>query len=508
MTKEILINVAETEESRVAVVTNNELEELYLERASIETHVGNVYKGKVVNVEASIQAAFIDFGTGKNGFLHVSDLHPKYFAKKEKGHTEKIGRRKALKDRIPIQKCLKKGSEIVVQVTKEGINTKGPTLTSYISLPGKYLVMMPAMSKHGVSHKIDDEVERTRLKQILFECKPPKDTGFIIRTAGQGCSKRDIQSDLKYLRRLWIAIEKKIKKSSAPSELYRESDLVIRTIRDIFDNKINRILCDSEPVLTRIKDFMAQAYPRLKRKAVLYKGKTPLFHKYKIEQEITKIQAREVALDGGGSVVIEQTEALVAIDVNSGKYRKQQSAEQTAYKINLVAAKEIARQLRLRDLGGLVVCDFIDMRNVAHRKELQKVFKNAVKPDRARTKILPMSRFGVIEMTRQRVRPSLRRSTYLSCPYCLGMGSVKSKESIAIEIIRQLNLVSSKKNISCIKLLVANEVAEYLQNEKRATLVDIEQQNDVRIVIKSELGVSCEKKEIICYNNRMSVVRV
>jgi ribonuclease E len=360
MAREMLINVAESEECRIAVVEDDVLEELYIERASLGSHVGNIYKGKVVNIESGIQAAFIECGTGKNGFLHVSDLHPRYFSGTDKDYTENVGRRKALKERMPIQNCLHKGDQLVVQVTKEGLKSKGPTLTTYPALPGKFLVMMPWMRKHGVSHKIEDDDERKRLRQILEDCNPPKGQGFIIRTAGQGCSKKDIQNDLRYLRRLWTAIEKRMKTEKAPAELYQESDLVIRTLRDIFNSKISKIICDSESVARKIREFLLIATPRLKQRVTYYRSKVPLFHKYKIEDEIAKVQSRAVELKGGGSIIIEQTEALVAIDVNSGRYRKQQSAEQTAYKTNMAAATEISRQLRLRDLGGLIICDFID----------------------------------------------------------------------------------------------------------------------------------------------------
>lgn len=506
MSREMLINVAESEECRVAVVEDDVLEELYVERASISSHVGNIYKGRVVNIESGIQAAFVDFGTGKNGFLHISDLHPRYFAGQD--IKEKIGRRQSFKKRQPIQKCLKKGQELVVQVTKEGINTKGPTLSTYLSLPGKYLVMMPCMQKHGVSHKIEDEEERGRLRQILDEINPPEGMGFIIRTAGQGCSKKDIQNDLQYLKRLWKILEKRIDRENVPAELYQESDLVIRTLRDVFTSKISMIICDSEKVFRKIKDFLSLAMPRFKHRAEFYDGKVPLFHKYKIEDEITKIQSRTVQLKNGGSIVIEQTEALVAIDVNSGKYRKHKSAEQTAYNINIEAAGEIARQLRLRDLGGLIVCDFIDMRNEKHRREVEKAFRNAVKADRARSRILRISRFGVVEMTRQRMRPSLQSSTYLACPNCGGTGYIKSHESLAIEIIRLLNLSSSKKTIKKVELFVSPEVADYLQNVKRSVITQIEQLNDKSVAIHSVPDYTSEKHKLVCYNERGSIIKL
>ena len=508
MAREMLINVAESEECRVAVVEDGSLEELYVERASLGTHVGNIYKGRVVNIESGIQAAFVDFGTGKNGFLHISDLHPRYFSGTGDKHVESIGRRKALRERPLIQKCLHKGREIVVQVTKEGVKTKGPTLSTYLALPGKYLVMMPWMRRHGVSHKIEDEDERRRLHQILDQSNPPKGQGFIIRTAGQGCSKRDIQNDMRYLCRLWRAIEKRIDAEGVSGALYQESDLVIRALRDVFNSKITKLLCDSEQVVRKIRDFLSIVMPRLKRRVSYYDSKVPLFHKYKIEDEITKIQSRKVELKGGGSVVIEQTEALVSIDVNSGKSHKRQSAEQTAYQSNLEAATEIARQLRLRDLGGLIVCDFIDMRTARHRKDVERAFRAAVKADRARCKILGISRFGIVEMTRQRMRPSLHSSTYLACPNCGGSGFVKSHESLAIEIIRLLNLSAAKERIKRIEVSVSPEVADYLQNQKRAAIVEIEQLSEKRVIIHSVADYSGETHDLVCYNERGSVVKL
>jgi ribonuclease E len=508
MAREMLINVAESEECRVAVVENGSLEELYVERASLGSRVGNIYKGRVVNIESGIQAAFVDLGIDRNGFLHTSDLHPRYFTGTRSGAAESVGRRKSLRERPPIQNCLRKGGQIVVQVTKEGVKTKGPTLSSYLALPGKYLVMMPWMRRHGISHKIEDEDERKRLRQILEQCNPPKDLGFIIRTAGQGCSKRDIQNDLRYLKRLWATIEKRMDAENGPRPLYQESDLVIRTLRDVFNSKITNIVCDSERMVRKIKDFLAQAYPRLKRRVKYYDSKVPLFHKYKIEDEITKVQSRTVQLKGGGSIVIEQTEALVSIDVNSGRYRTQRSAEQTAFESNMEAAPEIARQLRLRDLGGLIICDFIDMHTQRHRKEVEKVFRAAVRADRARTKILKISRFGIVEMTRQRMRPSLQSSIYLACPHCAGTGFVKSHESLAIEIIRLLNLAASKNQIRRIEVSVAPEVADYLQNTKRAAIAQIEQFSEKRIVVHAASDYSGEKHDLVCYNERGSAVKL
>lgn len=505
MSKEMLINFAEGQECRVAVINEGVLDELYIERANLVSHVGNMYKGVVTNIEPGIQAAFIDFGINKNGFLHISDLHPKYFTRN--AASEKIGKRKALSQRPPIQKCLKKGREVIVQVTKEGVSTKGPTLTTYLSIPGKHIVMMPWMHKVGVSQKIEDDDERRRLRGVIDDIKLPEEMGFIIRTAAAGATKRSLQKDISYLERLWKSIQKKSDSSKGPSEIYQESDLVIRTIRDIFTSKIGRIVVDSESVAKRIRDFLGIVQPRLKKRVVFYDGKTPLFHKYGIEKEISKIQSSRVELKSGGSIVIEQTEALVAIDVNSGRYRKQENAEQTALKINVEAAKEIVRQLKLRDMGGLIICDFIDMRENANKRQVEKVFRAELRADRARSRALRMSSFGLIELTRQRMRPSLQSSTYLQCPHCVGTGVIKNIQSQSIEIMRTIHLAAARKDIVKIELSVSQEVADFIQNVNRGVLAQIEKESSRIVQVHADPVCVGETFKIICYNERGSVVK-
>lgn len=507
MSTEMIINVTEGEECRIAVVDSGVLGELYTERTSVTSHVGSIYKGRVTNIEPGIQAAFVDFGMGKNGFLHISDLHSRYFMRKGSGCTEHIGKRKSLRERPPIQQCLKKGQDLIVQVTKEGINTKGPTLTTYLALPGKYIVMMPWMHKLGVSQKIEDDEERQRLRKILDEIDIREKAGFILRTASEGCSKREIQKDISYISRLWKAIKKRIDTVSSPAELYKESDLVIRAMRDIFTSKVSKVICDSESVARKMKDFLAIVQPRMKKRVTYYDGKVPLFHKYKIEEEIRKIQSREVKLKSGGSIVIEQTEALVAIDVNSGKYRKHESAEQTALKINIEAAKEISRQLKLRDMGGLIICDFIDMRDGKHRREVEKVFRASLKDDKARSRILKISAFGIIEMTRQRIRPSLQSSTYLKCSHCSGTGMIKSPESSAIEVIRMITVAAARKEIKKIDIFAAPEIAEFLQNHRRFVIARIETEEEKQVIIKADHTCLDKKSRIVCYDERQSVVK-
>jgi len=504
----MLVNIVEEEECRIALMENNKLEELYIERASEISHVGNIYKGLITNVEPSIQACFVDFGIGKNGFLHISDVQSSYLEQKNQktSHKERVGRKCPRRERPPIQDCLRRGQEVIVQVIKEGIGTKGPTLTTYLSIPGRYLVLMPGMNRTGVSRKIEDDESRARLREILNQLKPPKDMGFIIRTAGLDRSKRDIQQDLNYLDRLWKVVSKRIKSEPAPTELYQESDLVIRTVRDIFNSSVNRIICDSEPTCKKMRDFLHIAMPRSRSRVALYDDKVPLFTKYDLEREIERIQARHVPLKIGGSLIIDSTEALVAIDVNSGKYRVHENAEETAYKINMEAAPEIARQLRLRDLGGVIIIDFIDMLAEKHRKDVERALRLAVSSDRARTKILRISQFGIIEMTRQRVRPSLKSSTYMDCPHCGGSGLIKTPESMSIEIMRRIQFTIEKKNIAAIEIEVSPQVAAFLQNKKRATIHELEQEHKKTISITGNSTFSNDQINFTAANPRGSSV--
>src|SRR5688572_26325079 len=503
--KEMLINVSEGEECRIAVVEDGKLEELYMERTSSTSHVGNVYKGKVTNVEPSIQAAFVDFGLGRNGFLHISDLMPTYFGGKNEDVVESVGRKMARRDRPPIQRCLKRGDEIIVQIIKEGIGTKGPTLSTYVSIPGRILVMMPGMAKFGVSRKIEDEDERRRLRAILDSLKPLKDVGFIIRTAGIGKTKAEIQRDLMYLTRLWQTIQKKLKQP-APQELYTEGDLVTRTVRDVFSTDIGRIVVDNKEVARRIREFFKIAMPRTKNKVELYEDPVPLFHKAGMEREIELMYSRHVPLPSGGSLVIDSTEAIVAIDVNSGKFRDHSDAEMTAFKTDMEAANEIPRQLRLRDLGGVIICDFIDLRYERNRRELEKRLHDNLKKDRAKTKVLRMSQFGIIEMTRQRMRPSLKRSIYFDCPHCKGSGLVKTPESMSLDVMRRLAIAVHNQRVARVEMGVCPEVAFFLLNRKRAQISELENHWCKRIMIKTDPNLGMDAMHLELFDSRDGLV--
>lgn len=764
MKKEMLINVLQPEECRIAIVEDGVLEELYVERTSHESYVGNIYKGRIVNIEPSIQAAFVDFGVGRNGFLHVSDVEPTYYrhlmdhgrrdnggrrgdrggrsgrprgrqearprgyprdepledvafgddlpAEKESppdfdvttdstespagnessfsseegntpvvtgekelhplafsgedaeegpepspdsdqdessppddrprymdsaerhteeddpptdpveiapkdedvffpkpssasSHTEEgerapapqeekflvsepevhapsegssspnpltetaefrdepaendWGREEihgydfggeredfAARPRRPrsrrddrrgddrrgggrgrrpmggrpgfgrpgfgrpkplIQDIFRRGQEVLVQVIKEGIGTKGPTLSTYISIAGRYLVLMPGLNRIGVSRKIADEEQRRRLREILHELQPPKGLGFIIRTAGLDRTKKELQRDLAYLSRLWQVVVRRIKKLKGPSEIYQESDMITRTIRDTFTSEIDTIWVDQPAAFDHAQEFLQIVMPRYANRIKHYEGSEPLFHKYGIENEISRIQQRHVPLAHGGSIVIDQTEALVAIDVNSGTFRADNNAEETAYQMNLQAAKEIARQLRLRDLGGVIVNDFIDMREEKHRRGVEKAMRDAVKRDRARTKILKISPFGIIEMTRQRIRPSLKRSVYHDCPHCEGTGQVKTCESMSIDVMRMLQLAAHRENIQRIQVRVADDVANYLLNKKRKEISQLEEPGRIQVTITGAAGLAPETLELTCYDNNNSEVK-
>ena len=540
MKKEMLINVSQAEECRIALLEDGILEELYTERTSQNNWVGNIYKGKIVNIEPSIQAAFVDFGVGRNGFLHISDIEPEYFRQagydpadilsgknfgiddeegggdqdppqRSRGPNPRGGKLRSGRPRFkpPIQEIFKRGDEVVVQVIKEGIGTKGPTLSTYVSIPGRYLVLMPSLGRVGISRKIEDEVERKKLKSTMHEINIPKGVGFIVRTAAQERNRKELYRDVAYLLRLWKVLAKRIKNQPGPCDVYEESDIMIRTIRDTFTEDIDSILIDSPDAFQRAKEFMELVMPKYADRIELYDSREPLFHRFKLEQEIARIHQRVVPLKGGGSIVIDPTEALVAIDVNSGNFRGgDENAEENAFHLNLAASKEIARQLRLRDLGGVIVNEFIYMRKESHRRKVEKSLSDAMKRDRARTKILRTSPFGLIEMTRQRIRPSFKRSVYEDCPCCRGRALVKTAESMAIEVTRILMLASQHQGVARINVRVNENVAAYLNNRKRRELIQLEESSGVAILILGSDSQFPEFLEIDCRDKDNGIVTV
>lgn len=482
--RRVLMNVLDSEQLRVAIAGPSGLEELYIERSSNGFVHGNIYKGKIQNIEPTLQAAFVDIGGEKNGFLHASDVIAPFG-----GYDDVLKRRKRKEKRSSgrpaIEDMLYKGQEVLVQITREQLATKGPSLTTYISLPGRYLVLMPAVAKRGVSKKITEDRERQSLKAILDQLEPPKDMGYIIRTAGMGHGKEELQRDLQSLTRLWEAIKEQAKKAKPPVALYQESDLVVRAIRDFVYDDVEEIVIDSSTAFEQAKTFLNAFMPEFTERLHLYQDGEPIFDRYGVEQSIDRTLDRSVRLPSGGELVIEQTEALVAIDVNTGRFRKGDSTRETILAMNKEAAAEAARQLRLRDLGGLVMLDFIDMESVQDRRAVEDAFRAAAKRDRARTTILPISQLGVMEMTRQRVRQSVKKTLYTPCPCCDGTGIRKNAEVLALEFLRKVRAFFDD-HAGNLVVRMHPEAALALANAKRAAIAAIEAEKKVTVTIAAD----------------------
>ena len=493
MGKTMLVNVMEGEESRIAILDDGNLDNLHIERANQEQIVGNVYKAKVVAVEQSLQAAFVDFGWQRQGFLHASDIAPSCF------HDRKAAKQRD-RDKVNVSAALRRGQEILVQVSKEGMGNKAPAVTTYLSLPGRYLVLMPQIKRHGISRKIANEDERDTLRAVLKNLNPPKDMGIIVRTAAADRGKREIHRDLNYLLRLWLGIQKEAQTQKAPALLYKESDLVIRMVRDVFSDDIDKIVIDAKDTYDKVLEFIRMTMPMTKGKSVveLYTDKRPLFSRYNIEEQIERMHGNRVPLPGGGSIVIEQTEALVAIDVNSGRFKKEANAETNAFRINLSAATEIGRQVRLRDLGGLIICDFIDLREDRLKRDVERALYNQLKHDRARTKMLRMSRFGIIEMTRQRTRRNIESAEYETCSACKGRGQVRNPTSAIRDILRSVHNSAVTGKYKRIRVSLHPDLLVRFQNEKRREITAIESAWGGSIILEAGDG-PIDNADIKCY---------
>ena len=436
MSREIVIK-ATKHESRIAVLDEGQIVELWVERSRQRTVVGNIYKGRVTKVLPGMQSAFVDLGLERDAFLYVSDVAEEFEAFDSESEDLTLDEVPA-RPEASISDLLREGQEIVVQVSKDTIAGKGARITSHITLPGRFLVYMPTVNHVGVSRRIENEEERLRLKQILEGIRPQGSGGFIVRTAGEQHNEEDFRADMKYLIDLWDQIRRRAEKASAPSLIHHDLDLVLRTIRDVLSPEFKSVWVDSVEQYQRIVEFLDQIQPALVSRVRLYRRDEPIFDEFGIEPEIAKALNSKVWLKSGGYIVINQTEALVAIDVNTGKYVGKKNLEETVFRTNLEAAKEIVRQIRLRDLGGIIVLDFIDMEDLTNRAALFEAFENEIKKDRSKTKILQISEFGLIEMTRKRVRQSLERSLTQPCPYCAGSGRIKSNTTISLEIWREL----------------------------------------------------------------------
>ena len=494
MIRKMLINAEDAEESRVAIVADGILEEFDIETCHKEQNKSNIYKGVVVKVEAGLQAAFVEYGGKRAGFLPLGEVHPTCYADPD---LAKRG------GRVRIHDVLKRNQELLVQVVKDEIGTKGAALSTYISLPGRYLVLMPGVDATRVSRKIEDEAQRRQLKEIVAQLAPPPGTGVIIRTAGLDRTKQELQRDMAYLLKLWETILAQAKELPAPSVVYEESDLVIRSIRDYFTPDIAEILADDREVYKRAREFLQAIMPRYVNRIKMYRERRPIFSKYQLEEQIEAIFEDKIPLKSGGSIVIERTEAMVSIDVNSGRSTQERGMEETAFKTNMEAGEEIARQLRLRDLGGLVVIDFIDMRDRKHIQEVERSLKNALKRDKARTEMSRISKFGLLEVSRQRLKPALQDETTLPCPHCKGQGLIRSKESLGLTVLRRIQAAAVKGSLLAAKAKVPLDAANYLLNEKRDRLLKLEQEYGIRIHVEGDatltgslFNLTLEKKDI------------
>lgn len=466
MLNEILVNI-EMQEKRAAIVKDGVLDEYYIERPTDKTIVGNIYKGKIETIVPSIGAAFVDIGMDKKGFLYLSDI------------VEPI------EPIIPVEERkreFKKGEEVLVQVVKEPISTKGPRLTTHIGLAGRYLVLMPQDAHRGLSRRIEDRDERSRLLGILEEIKVPTDMGYIIRTVAQGKAKRELHRDVLFLLKLWRRIHSFAQRNSAPALIYEEYDVVLRVIRDSFDDTISKLIVDSKEEHRRICNFLRVFSDDLIKHIELHKEKSDLFAAKNIEKQIDKIYERKVFLKSGAYLVIEPTEGLVVIDVNSGRFRKKYDPEHMALAVNSEAACEAARQLRLRDLGGIIVIDFIDMEKEEHRKDVLRILKNSLKSDRAKYEILGISKFGVVEMTRERVYRTIESLSYAACPYCHGRGKIKSVSTMGIWIFKELKkILSENQNKKEVQVTANPEVINQLLKEHEKSIETIEKRYRAKI---------------------------
>jgi len=472
--KRMLINATQREELRVAIVDGQSLYDLDIEIPSKEQKKANIYKGRITRVEPSLEACFIDYGAERHGFLPLKEISRQYF-------TPGVDH-----NRAGIRDLLKEGQELLVQVDKEERGTKGAALTTFISLAGRYLVLMPNNPRAGgVSRRIEGD-DRANLKEALDELKMPEDMGLIIRTAGMGREADELQWDLDYLLQLWKAIDDAGKARPAPFLIYQESKLIIRALRDYLRNDIGEILVDSEELFNDAREFVEQVMPQNLRKLKLYNDTVPLFSRFQIETQIENAFDRSVRLPSGGAIVIDQTEALTAIDINSAKATKGGDIEETAYNTNLEAAVEVARQLRIRDAGGLIVIDFIDMDSPKHQRDVEDKLKDALRHDRARVQIGRISRFGLLEMSRQRLRPSLGESTQSVCPRCEGHGRVRSVDSLSLSVLRLVEEQAMKENSGQVLVQAPSAVANFLLNEKRASVVEIEKRHQVPVIIVAD----------------------
>lgn len=483
----MLINAThKDQELRIALATGQFLYDLIIESTSREQKQSNIYKGKITRIEPSLEAAFVDYGEGRHGFLPLKEIARSCF-KKDYVDT---GRRPS------IHEVLEEDQELVVQVEKEERGNKGAALTTFITLPGCYLVLMPNNPRAGgVSRRIDGD-ERDELHSVLGSLQVPEGMGLIIRTAGGGRSQEELQWDLEILLRLWDVVQKAATERPAPFLIYQEGNAVIRALRDYLRKDIDEILIDHQDLYEAVVNHLKLIRPDFVSRVKLYKDPTPLFTRFQIESQIESAFQRDVRLPSGGSIIIDHTEALVSIDINSAKSTKGGDIEETALMTNLEAANEIARQLRLRDIGGLIVIDFIDMTPIRNQREVEDRLRKSLDMDRARVQIGRISRFGLLEMSRQRLRPSLGEASRITCPRCVGQGTIRGIESLGLSIIRIIEEEALKENTAQVRAILPTEIAAYLLNEKRQSIIDIEKRQDVAVIVVPSMHLLTPQYEV------------
>ncbi len=489
-TRKLLINSEEPEECRVVLLENGKVEAFHIETMVRAQNKGNIYKGRIAAVEPNLQAAFVEIGTGKNGFLPFGDIHPEYYCKEVDGATH-------WKD-LRIQDVIRKGQDVLVEVVKEATGNKGANMTTYLSLPGRYLVLMPGSDSAGISRKIDDEEQRRRLREIMNSLKIPDGIGYIVRTASNEITKTALAQDLKYLLNLWAEIKSRGQALPAPALVYKEQNVISRFLRDHFTPDIQEILVDTEEAFEQVNTFMEllPAKQRNQTKVKLHRGSRPIFNLYQVEEQIEQIYQPVVTLPSGGSIVISPTEALVSIDVNSGRTAKDKNFEETIFLANMEAAEEIGRQLQLRDLGGLIVVDFIDMRDSRHIREVEKNLRNSMKRDKAKVDFSRISKFGLMQISRQKMAAPVQQGSYLVCPHCQGRGVVRSVETQALVYLRNIQTCVTQKNVTRVECQFPLAVAQYLLNRKREDLLELERRYNVTIAVVPDPVMSPAEQRI------------
>lgn len=480
----MLVNAVHKEQMRMATVNEKgRLIEFNIEMAVREPITGNIYKGKVLKVERGLQAAFVDYGGGKDGFLPLRDVSPEYLTEPENGQAGG-------------KAVLKAGQEIIVQAVREVIGNKGALLTSYISIPGRYLVLLPNRPGSGISRKIESEEDRKKIKNLMEQIKVPEDMGFIVRTAGINRTKQEILRDYQLLMRLWKEIYKKASSINAPLLIYQETDFGVRSLRDYLTPEIDEILVDDQDTFRKMRSYLKAVAPRHLSIIKHYKEKTPIFDRFQLEEQIRVIYQERVEIKSGGYIIINPTEAMITIDVNSGRGSNKKNIEETAFKTNIEACEEIARQLRLRDLGGLIVIDFIDMIDKKHIAEVEKSFKKALSIDRARIQLSRISKFGMLELSRQKKQSTIQEISYTNCPYCKGTGLRPSLEYAALGAFRKIESEVVKGIYSELRIILPHEIASYILNQKRSELLNLESVFGLTLHISGSTEMPWDKLEI------------